>query len=151
MNKKHIKYIVIAIIGILSFGSLIYFNYFIIPNLDPPKSEDSNPNFVLFSYGFRLPEVYNITLFIDYSGVKSNQIFQNINLTNGQTTVYHALISRCDVDIEYYEGMGIFITGINDVSGGGWTYKVNGISPNFACNYYNLKDNNFIVWKHVLN
>ncbi len=147
MEKKYIKYIVIAIIGIVSFGSLIYFNYYILPYLDPPKSEDSSTNSIPYFYGVRVPEVYNITLIIDYSGLKTNEIHQNITLTNGLTTVYHALISRCVVDIAFY-GPQIYVKGINGI-GEGWIYKVNGFSPSFACNFYNLKNNDFIIWKHV--
>jgi hypothetical protein len=151
MNKKHIKYIVIAIIGIVSFGSLFYFSIYIVPNLDPATSEDSSTYINPFAYGPKLPEVYNITLFIDYSGLKTpNELHQNINLTGGLTTVYHALITRCRVETKYFLGLGIMITAINEVSGNGWTYSVNGIPGPFACTYYNLKNNDYIIWKCVV-
>jgi hypothetical protein len=147
MDKKHIKYLVIAIIGLVSFGSLIYFNYVILPNLEPPKTEESENSLLVYFNGIPRQEVSNITLFINYNGAKTNELHQNINLTNGQTTVYHALISRCIVDVRWY-GTQIYINKINGI-GEGWIYTVNGFSPNTACNFYNLNNNDVITWKYV--
>jgi len=145
MNKKHIKYIVIAIIGIVSFGSLLYFSVFVVPNLDPSPSEDSSTNLFPYFHGSPLPEVYNITLIINYG--ETVEPHQNITLTNGQTTVYHALISRCIVEVNWY-GLQAYVVKINGI-GEGWIYKVNGIQPNVACNLFNLRNNDIIIWEYV--
>jgi hypothetical protein len=81
--EKNNKYILIVFITILSFSILILVNFMILPNFT--NNTDSGER-------TKLSEVYNITLKIDYSGEKANEVFYDINLTNYQTTVYDALV-----------------------------------------------------------
>jgi len=91
--------------------------------------------------------VDNITLFIDYSGVKTNEKFENISLTNYQTTVYHLLLNCCEIIIQNF-GSDIYIKEINSVAS--WIYTVNNsIPPRMASNHFNLLDNDTVKWKHV--
>ena len=147
MNKKHIKYVIIAVIGVVSFSSLLYFNYYIFPYLETPKSEESDNRFIPFFSGIPQSKVSNITMIIDYSGVRPNEFYQNMSLINGQTTVYHALISKCLVTNSWY-GPQVYIVTINGI-GEGWTYKINGKSPFTACNLYYLKNFDVIEWVYV--
>jgi len=61
--------------------------------------------------------VENITLIIDYSGVKTNEKFENINLTNYETTAYHLLLNCCEIVIIDYD-WGVYIKEINGVGVG---------------------------------
>ena len=139
---KKTKFIVIGLIGIICFGFLFIFSFLIMPNIQSSISQnyenDSEKQF----------KVTNITVIIDYSGVKNNEIFKNINLTNNKTTVYHALVNCCDIVVHDY-GWGIYVKEINGV-GVGWIYIVNDDPPpNIPSNYFFLKDNDTVKWKHV--
>lgn len=147
MDKKHIKYLVIAIIGIISFGSLLYVNYYVLPYLEPPKTEESDNFWLLYINGIPQQNVSNITMIIDYSELRPTEIHQNFTLKNGFTTAYYALIKFCMVDIRWY-GPQAYVRKINGI-GEGWTYKVNGISPFAACNFYNLNNFDVIQWIYV--
>ena len=141
MRKKN-KPIIISITAISSFVVLLLFSYVIIPKLQTDIIQDINnereKQFV----------VNNITVIIDYSGIKENEIFENISLTNYKTTAYHALVNCCDVvEIDY--GWGIYIKEINGV-GVGWIYSINeDPPPNIPSNYFYLMDNDTVNWKHV--
>lgn len=136
------KYIIVALIGFTSFFLLILFNFIILQNYQPNDNHNNgNRNLKQLS-------VENITLIIDYSEIKSNEKFENINLTNYETTVYHALLNCCDVIIQDY-GWGLFVVEINNV-GPGWVYSVNNDPPpSIPVNLFYLLDNDIIKWKHV--
>jgi hypothetical protein len=141
MRKKN-KPIIISITAISSFVVLLLFSFIIFPKLQTDIIQDINnereKQFV----------VNNITVIIDYSGIKENEIFENISLTNYKTTAYHALVNCCDVvEIDY--GWGIYIKEINGV-GVGWIYSINeDPPPNIPSNYFYLMDNDTVNWKHV--
>ncbi len=140
--RKNIKYIIISVIAVSSFTVLLLFNFVIIPKLQSNiiQGIDNNRE--------KQFEVKNITLFIDYSGVKENEIFENINLTNYKTTAYHALLNCCDLVVIDY-GWGIYVKEINGV-GVGWIYSVNeDPPPNIPSNYFYLMDNDTVEWTHV--
>lgn len=50
-----------------------------------------------------------------------------------------------------------YIEGINQLyefdcgSLSGWTYKVNGIAPNYGCSKYEISDGDDIVWSYTCN
>lgn len=139
--KKNIKYIIIGIIAILSFSILLLFNFVILPKLPSNINQNNNEREKKF-------EVKNISVFIDYSGVKENEFFQNLNLTNYETTAYHALLNCCDIKIKDY-GWGIFVEEINGV-GVGWIYWINNdVPPSMPSNYFYLMDNDTVNWKYV--
>ena len=141
MEKRN-KYILLAFIGVSCFSLLFFFNSLLLHN--PPSP-------IIPNEGERAVKQYsvdNITLFIDYSGVKTNEKFENVSLTNNQTTVYHLLLNCCEITIQNY-GVYIYVDGINGV-GTGWIYTVNnGVPPSMPSNYFNLLNNDTVTWKHV--
>ncbi len=141
MEKRN-KYILLAFLGFSCFSLLFFFNSLLLHNPPSPIIQNEEERSVKQS------SVDNITLFIDYSGVKTNEKFENVSLTNYQTTVYHLLLNCCEISSQNY-GAYIYINGINGV-GTGWIYTVNdGIPPMLAVNYYNLLDNDTVKWKYV--
>jgi len=140
--RKSNKYILLFVIGFISFSLFFFLNSTLLNNPQTPFIQNEGERAV------RQYSVDNITLFIDYSGVKTNEKFENINLTNSQTTVYHLLLNCCDVSIQTFGGF-IYVNGINGV-GTGWIYTINNEAPpNIPADYYNLLDNDVVKWKHV--
>jgi len=140
--EKWNKFIVLSIIGVSCFSLLFFFNSTLFNNPQSPFVQTEGERAV------KQYSVDNITLFIDYSGVKTNEKFENISLTDYQTTVYHLLLNCCDVNIQNFGGY-IYVNGINGV-GPGWIYTINdGAPPNMPADYYNLLSNDTIKWKHV--
>jgi len=140
VNRK--KYIIVGLIGFLSFFLLILFNYIILQNFQPNYHQDNGIR------NIKQFKVNNITLLIDYSGIKDNEKYENISLTNYETTAYHALLNCCDVIIQDY-GWGLFVVEINNI-GPGWIYSVNNDSPpSIPVNLFYLLDNDSIKWRHV--
>ncbi|MCK4286589.1 MAG: hypothetical protein KAX18_10325 [Candidatus Lokiarchaeota archaeon] len=140
--KKNKKYILIGIITISSFSVLILFNFYIFPdlqsNLNQTNDNNREKNF----------EVTNISVFIDYSGVQVNEFFQNINLTNYETTAFDALANCCVIKVTDFN-WGLFVEEINGV-GVGWIYWINNDPPpNLPSDYFNLLDNDTVNWKYV--
>ena len=139
--KKNIKYILIGIITIISFTTLILVNFLILPNFQSTLSQTINDERV------KKFELKNISVAIDYSGTQENQFFQNLTLTNYETSAYHALLNCCDIKTKTFSS-GLFVEEINGVSG--WIYWVNDESPpNIPANYFYLMDNDTVNWKHV--
>ena len=139
MKKTH-RFILISFIAIFSFSFLLIFSFIIAPQMQ------SSINQIIGNEREKQVEVTNVTVIIDYSGVKDNELFININLTDNKTTAYHALINCCSVVVKYYSS-GIYVEKINGV--GVWMYTVNEEYPNIASNYFNLMDNDTVKWKHV--
>jgi hypothetical protein len=141
MEKRN-KYILLAILGISCFTLLFFFNSILLHNPQSPFVQNEEERTV------RQYSVDNITLIIDYSGVKTNEEFVNISLTNDKTTVYHLLLNCCVITIQDF-GWGIYIQEINSV-GPGWIYTVNnGAPPSMPSDYFNLLNNDTVKWKHV--
>ncbi len=141
MEKRN-KYILLAFLGVSCFSLLFFYNSLLLQNPQSPIIQNEEERAV------KQYSVDNITLIIDYSGVKTNEKFENVSLTNYQTTAYHLLLNCCEISIQNYGGY-IYINGINGV-GTGWIYTVNdGIPPMLAVNYYNLLDNDTVKWKYV--
>ncbi|MFX1364413.1 MAG: hypothetical protein ACFFCE_01025 [Promethearchaeota archaeon] len=140
--KKNIRYLIISIVAVSSFTILLVFNFLILPNIQSNNNQINDDN------SEKQYEVRNISVYIDYSGVKENEIFQNINLTNYKTTAYHAILNCCDIKFKDF-GWGIFVEKINGV-GVGWIYWINDDAPpSMPCNYYYLVDNDIVNWKYV--
>ncbi len=140
MEKRN-KYILLAFLGVSCFSLLFLFNALLLHNPQSPIIQNEGEREV------KQYSVDNITLIIDYSGVKTNEKFENVSLTNNQTTVYHLLLNCCEITIKNY-GLLIYVTEINSV--GSWIYTINNEPPsNIAANYYNLLDNDTVKWKHV--
>jgi len=141
MEKRN-KYILLAFVGISCFSLLFFSNSILLHNPQSPFIQIDEERAV------KQYSVDNITLFIDYSGVKTNEKFENVSLTNNQTTVYHLLLNCCEITIQNY-GVYIYVDGINGV-GTGWIYTVNnGVPPSMPSNYFNLLNNDTVTWKHV--
>ena len=139
--EKRIKYIFLVLIGISCFSLLFIFNTIQLQNPEPPINQDNGERDV------KQYSVDNITLIIDYSGVKTNEKFENVSLTNYQTTAYHVLLNCCEITIENY-GLRIYVKEINSVTN--WIYTINnGVPPSMPCNYFNLLDNDTVKWTHV--
>ncbi|NHJ22306.1 MAG: DUF4430 domain-containing protein [Candidatus Lokiarchaeota archaeon] len=142
MNRKK-KYILLGVIGVSCFSLLLIVNSILLQDLIPPFIQNDGDR------ATKQFSVENITLFIDYSGVKTNEEFENINLTNYQTTVYDLLLNCCEISIQVFGGY-IYVNGINGV-GTGWIYTVNdGAPPNMPSDYFNLLNNDVVKWKHVI-
>ena len=140
MEKRN-KYILLAFLGVSCFSLLFFFNSLLPHNPPSPIIQNEGERAV------KQYSVDNITLIIDYSGVKTNEKFENVSLTNYQTTVYHLLLNCCEIIIKNY-GLQIYIKEINSVTS--WIYTVNNEPPsNIAANYYNLLNNDTVKWKHV--
>jgi len=140
MEKRN-KYILLAFLGVSCFSLLFFYNSLLLQNPQSPIIQDEEERAV------KQYSVDNITLIIDYSGVKTNEKFENISLTNYQTTAYHLLLNCCEITIENY-GLQIYVKEINSVTN--WIYTVNnGIPSNMASNYFYLLDNDTVKWKHV--
>ncbi|MHA2128488.1 MAG: hypothetical protein ACXABO_20135 [Promethearchaeota archaeon] len=138
---KKIKFILIGTIAVLSFTMLILFNFIILPNFQSNLSQNlDNEREKRFA-------VKNITIFIDYSGAQENQSFHDLNLTNYETSAYHALLNCCDIKVRSFS-WGLFVDEINGVSG--WIYWINDDPPpNIPANYFYLIDNDTVNWKNV--
>ena len=135
--------VIIGIVGISCFSLLIYVDSTLFKNQNSPFIPREGDRAVKQS------SVKNITLFIDYSGVKTNELFENISLTNFQTTVYHLLLNCCEVSTQNYGGF-IYVNGINGI-GTGWIYTVNnGAPPGIPSDYFYLLDNDTVEWKHII-
>jgi len=140
--EKRKKYILLAFLGISCFSLLFFFNSILLHNPQSPFVQNEGEREV------KQYSVDNITLIIDYSGVKTNEEFENISLTNYKTTVYHLLLNCCEITIQDF-GWGIYIQEINGV-GPGWIYTVNnGVPPTMPSDYFNLLNNDIVKWKHV--
>jgi hypothetical protein len=141
MEKRN-KYILLAFFGVTCFSLLFFFNALLLHNPQSPIIPNEGEREV------KQYSVDNITLIIDYSGAKTNEKFENVSLTNYQTTAYHLLLNCCEITIQKY-GVYIYVDGINGV-GTGWIYTVNdGVPPMLPVNYYNLLDNDIVKWKYV--
>lgn len=138
MEKKS-KYILIALITVISFSLLGFFSFWVLTDLETDNGGNGERE--------KLYQVYNITLKIDYSGEKLNEQYYKINLTDYDTTVFDALDECCNISFDLY-GDRIFITEINQIKCG-WIYYVNNEFPGIACNLFNLKSNDSILWEHV--
>jgi len=140
MEKRN-KYILLVFLGVSCFSLLFIFNSLLLNNPQSPIIQNEEERAV------KQYSVDNITLIIDYSGVQTNEKFENVSLTNYQTTVYHLLLNCCEIIIKNY-GLQIYIKEINSVTS--WIYTVNNEPPsNIAANYYNLLNNDTVKWKHV--
>jgi len=139
--EKRKKYILLVFLGVSCFSLLFIFNSLLLNNPQSPIIQNEEERAV------KQYSVDNITLIIDYSGVQTNEKFENVSLTNYQTTVYHLLLNCCEITIQNY-GLLIYVTEINSVTN--WIYTVNNEPlSNIAANYYNLLDNDTVKWKHV--
>ncbi len=140
MEKRN-KYILLVFLGVSCFSLLFIFNSLLLNNPQSPIIQNEEERAV------KQYSVDNITLIIDYSGIQTNEKFENVSLTNYQTTVYHLLLNCCEITIQNY-GLLIYVTEINSVIN--WMYTVNnGIPPSMASNYFYLLDNDTVKWKHV--
>ena len=140
--EKRIKYILLVLIGISCFSLLFLFNTILLQNPESPINQKNGERDV------KQYSVENITLIIDYSGIKTNEKFENINLTNYETTAYHLLLNCCEIVIIDYD-WGVYINEINGV-GVGWIYTINNdVPPSMPSNYFNLLDNDTVKWTHV--
>jgi len=141
MNRKT-KFISIGLISIISFTFLFVISFTLFPNLQASINSNNNDGRTLQQ------EVSNITIIIDYSDVKDNEVFFNVTLSNHSTTVYHAILKVCEVRVQDY-GWAIYVKEINGV-GTGWTYNVNDDPlPNIPVDYFYLMDNDTIKWTHI--
>ena len=126
--RKKVKYIVIALIGIMSFTTIII----IYVNLKqtPPT----------------LQKVEGLDLYVDYNN-GSVKVRDNFTLQGGKTTAFDALAKWCSVRYDFY-GRQIFVLQIDGI-GGNWLYYVNNYSPGVASNLYPLENGDSIKWQRV--
>lgn len=83
-----------------------------------------------------------------------------VQITTGDTVfdVLKAVCKKYDIALEYESSAtysGTFVDSINHLASGdcgdtsGWIYKVNGYTPNYACDKYKLKNNDSILWGYT--
>jgi len=126
--RRKFKFIIIAIIGIISFTTLIFINF----NL---KQQPST-----------LEKVEGLSLFVDYNN-GSIKVRENFTLEGGKTTAFDALKNWCTIRYDNY-GWGIIVREIDGI-GGNWLYYVNNYSPSVGSDAYPLKNNDSIRWERV--
>lgn len=146
MEKIH-KYLLLIIIGTTCFTGLILFNFYIVPEWQSSLNESSNDdNDAYMGLDDPKTQVVNITLIVDFDGVKPTKKVEDFNLTNGETTAFHAVDKWCDV--EYWEDK-TYITYIDGV-GEGWTYYVNEPPlPSKPAIEFNLDNGDTVYWNYV--
>ena len=126
--RKKFKYVIIALIGIISFTTLILINF----NLKqtPPI----------------LQKVEGLNLYVDYNN-GSIKVRENFTLEVGKTTAFDALAKWCNIGYDNY-GWGIIVREIDGI-GGNWLYYVNSYSPSVGSNLYPLENGDSISWERV--
>ena len=157
------KYIVIAIIGTISFSLLISYNFNLLTtissytdNISGDSKDDSNGSSDDDSdkhetVGEHKEKVEEIDLIVDY-GDGSVDSWENFTLDNWETAVFDALLKWCDVEYEDY-GWNVFITKINGEGNDpskNWMYKVNGEIAPVGCATYYLDDGDEILWEYCI-
>jgi hypothetical protein len=127
MNKK-LKFLVIVIVGILSFSILLIINYNL--NYNPRNSPKLNVN--------------DISLIVDYKNgtIKTHY---NFSLDNGKTTAFDALQKWCEIEYADY-GWGIIVVEIDNIRGD-WIYMVNDYTPNVGSTVWPLNDGDEVKWQ----
>ena len=149
MEKIH-KYLLLVIIGTTCFTGLILFNFYVVPEWQSSLNQSSNDDDDDAYMGLDEPltEVHNITLIVDFNGVKDKdtQTIEDFNLTNGETTAFHAVDKWFEV--KHWEDK-TFITHIDGV-GEGWTYYVNEppLPSKPAIEFY-LDNGDTVYWIYV--
>lgn len=126
--RKKTKFILIAIIGIISFTILITIN------------------FSLYKTQQTLTKVEDISLIVDYNNGTIKEHY-NFTLEGGKTTAFDALDKWCDIEYQEYS-WGIIVRVI-DGMGGSWIYLVNGYSPGVGASAYPLNDGDLVEWMRV--
>jgi len=126
--RKKTKFILIAIIGIISFTILITIN------------------FSLYKTQQTLTKVEDISLIVDYNNGTIKEHY-NFTLEGGKTTAFDALDKWCDIEYQEYS-WGIIVRVI-DGMGGSWIYLVNGYSPGVGASVYALNDGDLVEWMRV--
>lgn len=146
MEKIH-KYLLLVIIGTTCFTGLILFNFYVVPEWQSSLNQSNDDSDDAYTgLDDPLTEVYNITLIVDFDGVKPTKKVEDFNLTNGETTAFHAVDKWCDV--QYWEGK-TYITHIDGV-GEGWTYYVNEPPlPMKPAIEFNLDNGDTVYWNYV--
>lgn len=146
MEKKQ-KYFLLVLIGATCFTGLILFNFYVVPEWQSSLYQSSDDNDDAYTgLDDPLTEVHNITLIVDFDGEKTTIKVEDFNLTNGETTAFHAVDKWCVV--EYWEGK-TYITYIDRV-GEGWTYYVNEppLPSKPAIEFY-LDNGDTVYWIYV--
>jgi hypothetical protein len=126
--RKKFKFIIIALIGIMSFTTLtiIYFSL----KQTPPTLE----------------RVEGLNLYVDYNN-GSIKIRENFTLDGGKTTAFDALAKWCIIQYTI-SGRAFFIRKIDGIEGS-WIYYVNNYFPGDASNLYPLENGDSINWTRV--
>lgn len=138
------KALFVIFIGSISF-SLLFLVYFGVIPLIPSSTYGNKSN----------NGVENITLIIDYSGVRDLKIKENFSLPEGNTSVFHALDKWCDLKYKIYSGGAVFIEGIDGVinninlSNHNWLYYVNGEFARVGASGYFLNHSDLINWNYT--
>ena len=151
------KSIVITIKYGIILGIIIFFGIYIWLYNENKIENGINPKDCITNYSWdndpnrlKLPEISeNLTLIIDFKNGTRLE-FKNITLTNYYTSAFDLLNECCEVRYKIYcwDQVAFYVTHINNV-GIGWTYKVNGIMVNAACNLVGLDNNSIVIWEFV--
>lgn len=126
--KKRYKLTIIAVLGIICFSMLLWFNFSLYKGPVNEKKDIVN----------------GISLIVDYNN-GSIKNHNNFTLENGKTTAFDALDKWCDIRYMDY-GWGIIVVEIDGVEGG-WIYLVNDYSPNVGALVWSLNDGDEVKWQ----
>ncbi|NVM36295.1 MAG: DUF4430 domain-containing protein [Candidatus Lokiarchaeota archaeon] len=126
--KKFNKYILIVILATASFASFFVFTSSI------EVGEVNEP----------VREIQDITLIVDY-GNGTVKTWENIELSDYNTTAFDTLIKWCETEITDYGDMGIIVESVDGIEGN-WRYSINDEFPGVSANKYNLKNGDIVKW-----
>ncbi|MHA1985022.1 MAG: DUF4430 domain-containing protein [Promethearchaeota archaeon] len=156
--QEFLPYIIISSIGLVSVISILAASkvntkirklnkYFLIGII----AAASFASFFVFTSSIEVAEVgrsqetiTDLTLIVDYgNGTIKTQ--GNFELTNYNTTAFHALVKWCEVEYKDFGGMGILVENIDGIQGN-WRYSINGDFPGVSSDKYNLQNGDTIKW-----
>ncbi len=134
---KALKFVIIGMLGAVSFTTLLFYNYGALSFAKPSEKELGEPK----------EQVIGITLIVDY-GDGTVEEWNDITLEGGETTAFDLLDKYCDVKYDDYGDMGYLVTEIDGRKNGqkNWLYGVNGESIGYSCSKYNLEDGDVVNW-----
>jgi len=135
------KFISVALIGIACFTGFFLYYFGLLPGIPPPGG-NNHPN---GDSSGPLISVDHINITVDYKN-GTIDVWNNFTLDNYKTTPFDAVDKWCYLSYDEYPSGDYYVTVING-RGVGWIYKVNGVKPNYACNFYYLKSGDVIEWE----
>jgi hypothetical protein len=130
-NQPRFKWKSTLVIFVVSISALVVVNYSLPYFLNPDHHVTNKVT------------VANITITVNFQN-GTVETKKNISSDVTNATVFDIMIASFEISYQSYSN-GFFITRINGASNG-WTYKVNGVGPSEACNFYVVENDSIIDW-----